>query len=84
VDKIWGSHALDEERCREMFKSAIDVGATMDQVAGEAERYLKSSGAQQSHIDKQIAKIRNMEILDVVQGARISIQMEATISQPRC
>ncbi len=62
VDKICGSHALDEERCREMFKSAIDAGATMDQVAGEAERYLKSSGAQQSHIDKQIAKIRNMEI----------------------
>jgi len=45
-----------------MFKTAIDAGATMDEVAEEAERYLKESNAQQSHIDKQIKQIRNLEI----------------------
>ncbi len=61
VDLIWGSHALDEERCREMFKTAIDAEATMEDIVTEARTYLVNKKAASQHVEAQIARIRNLE-----------------------
>jgi hypothetical protein len=62
TDLIWGSHALDEVRCKQLFKDAIDAGATMADIVQAAKQYLLSKGADADHMQAQVAAIRNLRV----------------------
>ena len=60
ADLRWGSHALDQQRARDMLKAAIDAGATMTEIVAEVEAFLQGKGAQAQHIQAEVDKVRNL------------------------
>jgi hypothetical protein len=58
-DLKWGSHALGQQRARQMLKDAIDAGATMTDIVVEAQTYLQYKGTLAQHIHAQFDNIRN-------------------------
>ncbi len=60
ADLIWGSHALEQQRARQMLKDAIDAGATMDDIVAGVESFQKAKNAQMQHIQEQVRNVRNL------------------------
>jgi len=60
-DLKFAGQPKDEERAREMLKSAIDRRATMEDIIAEATRFLKSKNARIRHIQREIKKIKTLD-----------------------
>ncbi|MDP2661581.1 MAG: zinc ribbon domain-containing protein [Dehalococcoidia bacterium] len=60
TDLEFGTHPADRDRAKEMYKSAIDEDASMEDIIAEAKDFLASRGALQNHVDAQEKRIRNL------------------------
>jgi len=60
VDKHFAGHPSDQARARRMLKKAMDAGAKWDDIESEARKYLADKGCLQTHVEEQIAKMRDV------------------------
>lgn len=62
VDLKWGGLTLDDVRCKELLKTAMEEGATMDDIVAETREYLEVKGATPQHIDLKVDQIKNLTL----------------------
>ena len=51
-------HPLDGKRARRMFHAAMNAGATLEDILGEADRFLRKQGCTKNYIAEQTRRIR--------------------------
>ena len=57
-DLIFAGHQLDADRALDLLKECYKSNISLQDVLDEAEKFLKSKGAQNQHIKEQLDKIR--------------------------
>lgn len=59
ADRVFAGHVLDKERARKMLEDAAASGASIDDVAQEADRFLDGEGCSQQHRSEQEQRVRD-------------------------
>ncbi len=61
LDHKFALHPLDEERAKQMMKSAFNSGASIDDFLSAITDYLASKGAKKKHIKEQLEYARKLK-----------------------
>ena len=62
VDLHFASHPLDAKRAKTMMKSALEAGASIDEIMDALVAYMKEKGCGEAHIQTQLGHVRKLEI----------------------